>query len=84
MVKKQNTLIVLASACIIFIITAVLFIYLNYARDESGSYRFDINQMQEQSQSTQIEDIEKDLDDTQLEDLDKELEDIEKELENAL
>lgn len=75
---------VLAAACIIFILTAVLFFYLNLSRNNRTSYRSDVRQLQEQSKSTEIEDIEKDLDDTQLEDLDKELEDIEKELENAL
>lgn len=74
---------VLAASCVLFILTAILFFYLNISRN-TKSYPSDVKQLYEQSKSTEIEDIEKDLDDTQLEDLDKELEDIEKELENAL
>ena len=74
---------VLAAACVIFILTAMLFFFLNLSRNDK-SYPSDVKQLYQQSKSTEIEDIEKDLDDTQLENLDKELEDIEKELENAL
>lgn len=72
---KNNTLIILASSAILLILLA-LFIY------QSGLLPADILSLRQQSSSTEVPDIEKDLTSTDLSNLDAEMEAIQEELGN--
>lgn len=78
---KQNDILILAGGLVIalFIMGMVL-----YTRSDKRSQKEIIYEnVTSQSQSTEIESIEKDLMDTELEEIDKELQQIDKELESA-
>jgi hypothetical protein len=77
--SNKNTLIILAS---LIIVISVVLIYLQRTASKPKSYASVINQVQTQSESDDVNAIEKDLLDTDFEDLDKELLEIEKELDS--
>lgn len=81
-VNKNTTLLLSAVVLVLVVIMG----YVTYTRRASVSkpkVDSSIQKLQEQSSSTEVSSIEKDILDTDLSDLDKELEDIEQELNQA-
>lgn len=81
-VNKNTTLLLSA----IVLVLVVIMGYVTYVRKSSLSkpkVDSSVQKLQEQSSSTEVSSIEKDILDTDLNDLDKELEDIEQELNQA-
>lgn len=82
-VSRKNFLLLLAALCVVLL----GYMALNLAQQRSRKHTpltetdKEIQQIQSQSSSDEIEDIEKDLIDTDLIDIDRELQDIEDELE---
>lgn len=77
---KKNTIILLAS---LVIVISVALILIQNSLDAPKKYEADIQELQKQSTSDEVDVIEKDLLNTNLDNLDTELQDIEKELEQA-
>lgn len=80
--KKTNTNLILALAIFVVVMGIVAYILSLY----SNSYQIfesKIKTTEIQSDSTEVEEIEKDLNTTDLSDLDKELSDIEAEIETS-
>ena len=77
-VTKNNFLLILAAAAIIF-----LGIFTYFFSNSDISFKQEVAKLKTQSFSNEVESIEQDILDTDLSDLDKELSDIEKEIEAA-
>ncbi|KKQ98782.1 MAG: hypothetical protein UT24_C0001G0063 [Candidatus Woesebacteria bacterium GW2011_GWB1_39_12] len=81
LVSRKNFLIFLAA----ILVVALAYMAMTLARQRSTpssstSYQKEITNMESQSDSDRVGDIEKDLNETDLSDVDKELQDIDKEL----
>ena len=79
MINKKNELAFLAGALVVALFIMGLVIHKKYNKPKETVY----DVVTKQSQSTEVEDIEKDLEMTDLDEVDKELQDIEQELEKA-
>jgi uncharacterized protein HemX len=83
--KKDTTMIVSAITLILLVSFVILGLGTHVIREQKTSnFEADVMQMQKQSESTQIDDIEKDLMDTQLDNIDQEIEAIEQELDATI
>ena len=77
-VTKNNFLLILAAAAIIF-----LGIFAYFFNSSDNIFKQEIAKLKTQSSSSEVASIKEDILDTDLSDLDKELSDIEKEIEAA-
>lgn len=76
-VSNKNTLIILAS---LVIVISVVLISLQLGMNKPESYDVEIQQIETQSASDDVNAIEKDLMDTDFDNIDAEIQEIEKEL----
>ncbi len=83
--KKQindTNFLAIVSAVLIVVLAFTMYFTKIY-NSEASVYKRELLELNKQSESTEVESIEKDLDNTDLSNLDQELTDIEKELDSA-